>query len=83
MDLDAIAADTSHRHLAARTQWRPDPPDPAPVLCPGCGAPLSLDSARSDHPDRLVGACKAAQCGEVVAYRIFERRLIVAERHRR
>jgi hypothetical protein len=83
MDLDTIAADTSHRHLAARAQWRPDPPDSSHERCPGCGAPLSLDLVGPDDPDRFVGACQAPQCGEVVAYRIFERRLIVAERRRR
>ena len=82
MNLDAIAADTLHRHLPARAPWRPDPPDPAPAQCPGCGAPLSLDPPGLDDLDRFVGACKALQCGEVVIYRICEGRFIVAARRR-
>ena len=83
MNLDAVAADTLHRHLAARAPWRPDPPDPSAALCPGCGAPLSLDPSGLDDLDQFVGACKAPQCGEVVTYRVCEGRLIVAERRRR
>jgi hypothetical protein len=37
MDLDAIATDTLHRHLAGRAPWRPDPPEPSSPNCPGCG----------------------------------------------
>ena len=83
MNLDAIAADTLRRHLAARAPWRPDPPDPPPAPCPGCGAPLRIDTAGADDPDRLVGACKVPRCGEVVTFRVCEGRLIVAERRRR
>jgi hypothetical protein len=83
MNLDAIAADTLHRHLAARAPWCPDPRDPPAAGCPGCGAPLSLDAAGTDDRDRLVGACKAPRCGEVVTYRVCEGRFIVAARQRR
>jgi hypothetical protein len=83
MDLDAIDDDTLHRHLAGRDPWRPDPPEPSSANCPACGAPLRLVPAGPDDPDRLVGACKAPQCGEVVTYRVCEGRLIVAERRRR
>jgi hypothetical protein len=83
MNLDAIAADTLHRHLTARAPWRPDPRDPPAAGCPGCGAPLSLDAAGTDDPDRLVGACPARWCGEVATFRRLEGRLIVAERQRR
>jgi hypothetical protein len=82
MNLDAITADTLHRHLPARAPWRPDPPEPSPARCPGCGAALSLDPSGPDDLDRFVGACKALQCGEVVTYRICEGRFIVAARRR-
>ena len=83
MDLDAITADRLHRHLAARAPWRPDPPDPAPADCPGCGAPLQLGPMGLTEPDRLLGVCKAPRCGEVVIFRRLEGRLIVAEGRRR
>jgi hypothetical protein len=83
MNLAAVTADTLHRHLAARTPWRPDPPEPSSANCPGCGAPLRLVLAGPDDPDRLVGTCKAPRCGEVVTYRVCEGRFIVAERRRR
>jgi len=82
MNLDAITTDTLHRHLPARAPWRPAPPDPSPAHCPGCGAPLRMDPAGPADPDRLVAACKARQCGEVVTYRVCEGRFIVAERRR-
>jgi hypothetical protein len=82
MNLDAITADTLHRHLPARAPWRPDPPDPA-AHCPGCGTPLALDPSGLDDLDRFVGACKALRCREVVTYRACEGRFIVAERRRR
>jgi hypothetical protein len=44
---------------------------------------VRIDPAGPDDPDRLVGACNAPRCGEVVAYRVCERRFIVAERRRR
>jgi hypothetical protein len=83
MNLETIAHDTTARRLAARAPWHPDPPDPSPACCPGCGAPLRLDAAGPDEPDRFEGACKAPRCGEVVSYRLCEGRFIVAERRRR
>jgi hypothetical protein len=83
MNLDAITADTLHRHLPALALWWPDPPEPSPALCPGCWAPLSLDPRGPDDLDRFVGACRALQCGEVVTYRVCEGRFIVAQRQRR
>jgi hypothetical protein len=73
MDLDAIDDDTLHRHLAGRTPWRLDPPDPSPATCPGCGAPLGHDPARPDDPDWFIGTSHAARCREeVVLFRRFE-----------
>ena len=83
MNLDSIDHSALLLRLAGRASWRADPPDPSPALCPGCGAPLRIDPAGPDDPDRLVAACKARQCGEVVACRICERRFIVAGRRRR
>ena len=82
MNLDAIAADTRHRLLAARTPWRPDPPDADAPGCPGCGAPLQLGPIGPTDPDRLLGVCKAPRCGEVVTFRRLEGRHIVVERRR-
>jgi hypothetical protein len=70
-----------HRH-ADRGPWRPGQPDPSPASCPGCGSPLRIDPAESGDPDWLVGICLAPKCGEVVVYRVFEQRLIVAERRK-
>jgi hypothetical protein len=83
MDLDAIDDGTLHRHLAARAPWRPDPPEPSSPDCPGYGAPLRIDPAGPDDPDRLVGICEAPWCGEVVTFRVCEGRFIVAARRRR
>ena len=79
-NLDAIALVTLPHRLANRGPWHPGQPEPSPTPCPGCGAPLRIAPAESADPDRLVGTCEAAQCGEVVTYRICERRLIVADR---
>jgi hypothetical protein len=71
-----------HRH-AERSEWRPGSPDPDIPECPGCGAPLRMDTAGPDDPDRLVATCEAPRCGEVVTFRRLEGRLIVAELRRR
>jgi hypothetical protein len=70
-----------HRH-PDRGPWDPGRPDPSPVRCPGCGAPVRIDSAKSADPDWLVGTCPAPGCGEIVVYRVCERRLIVADRRK-
>jgi hypothetical protein len=82
MNLETIAVDTTARRLAARAPWRPDPPDPDAPDCPGCGAPLQLGPIGPTEPDRLLGACKASRCGEVVIFRRLDGRLIVVERRR-
>ena len=82
MNLDAITADTLHRHLAGRAPWRPDPLEPPSSNCPGCGAPLRIDTAGADDHDRPVAACNSPRCGEVVTYRACEGRFIVAQRRR-
>ena len=82
MNLDAIALNTTPRRLAARAPWRPGQSGPDILDCPGCGRPLALAPAGPDDPDRLVGACEAPRCGEVVTYRVCEGRIIVAERRR-
>jgi hypothetical protein len=70
-----------HRH-ADRGPWDSGQLDPAPVHYPGCGALLRVNPAGSAEFDRLVGTCPATQCGEVVVYRVCERRLIVADRRK-
>jgi hypothetical protein len=78
---DVAAVTLPHRHTD-RGPWHPGRPDPEPVRCPGCGSPLGIDPAGSAEPDGLVGTCPARQCGEVVVYRVCERRLIVADRRK-
>jgi hypothetical protein len=78
----AVTRVTRPHHHPDRGPWDPGRLDPAPVHCPGCGALLRVDPAGSAEPDRLVGICPAPQCGEVVVYRVCERRLIVAERRK-
>jgi hypothetical protein len=80
--LDALDQITTYRRLTARGPWSPGRPDPSPARCPGCDSPVRIDPAESAEPDRLVGLCPAPQCGEVVVYRVCERRLIVADRHK-
>jgi hypothetical protein len=71
-----------HRH-PDRSEWSPGSPDLDIPDCPGCGGPLTLAPAAPGDPDRLIGACPAPRCGEVVTFRRQEGRLIVAERQRR
>jgi hypothetical protein len=82
MNLDAVPADTLARRLAARAPWRPGRPVPEAPGCPGCAGPLQMGPVGLTQPDRLLGACKAPWCGEVVTFRRLEGRLIVAERRR-
>jgi hypothetical protein len=77
MTLDAIALKTTPRRLAARAPWRPGPPDPDILDCPGCGGPLAMAAAGPDDPDRSIGTCPARQCREgAVIFRRLEGRLI-------
>jgi hypothetical protein len=70
------------RHVIERGAWHPDPPDPSPARCPGCGSALRIDPEGSADPDWLVGTCRAPHCGEIVVYRVCEQRLIVADRRK-
>jgi hypothetical protein len=72
----------AHTHTR-RLGWREGRPDPATPECPGCGAPLALDlAADADGPLGATGTCDRPCCGEVVTFRRFEGRLIVAGRRR-
>jgi hypothetical protein len=73
---------TRLHHLVTPGPWKPGPPELSLAHCPGCDAPLRIDPAAPAEPDRLVGTCPAPQCGEVVVYRVCERRLIVADRRK-
>jgi hypothetical protein len=65
-----------------REPWRPGPPEPEAPACPGCGGPLEVGPVGPTEPDRLLGVCRALRCGEVVTFRRFEGRPIVADRRR-
>jgi hypothetical protein len=79
---DISAVTLPHCH-PSRSAWHPGRPEPDSSGCPGCGAPMELGPAGPTEPRRFVGVCAAFQCGEVVIFRMLERRLIVEQRHRR
>jgi hypothetical protein len=79
---DPYAVTLPHHH-PARTDWRPGRTEPDSPGCPGCGSPMELGPAGPTEPHRFVGVCSALQCGEVVSFRMLERRLIVEQRRRR
>ena len=74
---------TDIRHLHhGRLDWRPGLADPPTPTCPGCDAPLAMDTSTGDGPIAVAGACNRPGCGEVVTFRRLEGRWIVADRRR-